>query len=445
LLWGSWSPGGRSIAYTDRDTLFTQVIGEDRRVALATGAGVHSPTWSPDGKWIAFVEGNALFHVNGNTAFSAIRLVRAAGGKPVQVTDASALNTSPVWVPGEHALLFISDREGGRDIYQVALGPDGLPRSTPLRLTTGLNAERLAISADGRRLAWSVFTATSNAWSLPVTPQEPLPLSKARQLTREAQRVEGISISPDRAWLYYGSDRSGNPDLWRMRLAGGEPEQLTAEAVGEFAPAVSPDGSEVAFHSQRNGNRDIFIMPAAGGPTVQVSSSSGEEAAPAWSPDGRALIWVDGDTIRIARRNRGGSWEKPVALLSAPDVGAPQWSPDGRWISYSLHQAGGGAGGQFELFDVTTGTRRSLPGAAGVFWHAWSGDARVIFGATADTAGASVIVAVPLTGVRSRVVAFADQPLSQEIGLGLAVSGRRLYFPLVERKADVWVGEVTHR
>jgi Tol biopolymer transport system component/DNA-binding SARP family transcriptional activator len=440
LFWGAWAPDGERIVYSDRETLYAQAIRETDRTALVTGLDIHSPAWSPDGRWIAFVEGNPLFHTVGNTASSAIRIVPASGGEPVAVTDASALNTSPVWLPGRQALLFISDRDGGRDVYEVSLSENGAPHGTPVRITTGLNPERIALSADGRWLAWSVYSEVANIWSLEIAARDSVPLSRARQVTLGTQKVEaGAFVSPDGAWLYYDSDRSGNSDLWRLPLIAGLPQRLTTDPAGDFYPAVSPDGREVAFHSQRSGNRDIYVMPASGGTPVRVSTSLGEEAVPAWSPDGQALIWVDGDTIRIARRSPGdGSWGSPLPLLADPSVGVPKWSPDGRWISFASSQG-------FELRGPVANERRVLPQGTGVFWHTWSADSRSLLGTVVGRTGRMMIVAVPIAGGKSRLLAYADHPLTQVYGGGLAVSGGRLYFALVERRADVWVGEVHGR
>jgi Tol biopolymer transport system component len=436
-LAGTWAPDGRHIAYPERDTLFTQDISGADRVALAIGAAIHSPAWSPDGRWIVFVEGNPDFHVRGNLGFSAIRMVPARGGVAVAITDASSLNTSPVWLPGRRGLLFVSDREGGRDIYQVALARDGSPRAAPARITTGLSPERLAISGDGRRLAWSLLTETSNIRSLDVAVTDSIPLSQTRLVTTGSQLVEAVgAVSPDGAWLYYHSNRSGMTDLWRVPLGGGDPERLTFDSAMSFAPAVSPDGREVAFHSLRMGNRDIFVMPAAGGPAIRVSNSADQEGVPAWSPDGRALIWLSGDTIRMARRNGSGSWEPFRSVLTTCGCGGwAQWSPDGRWISWP------GLPG-LQLFSPTTGQRRLLGGGSGTTWHVWSPDGRTVFAVNIAGTQGIRILSISTSDGRRRVLAYADNPTGQLERYGLAEHRGRLYFPLVERRSDVWVADL---
>ena len=275
VSWGSWAPDGKRIAYVQSGSVFIQSLDSSSRTAVADGIDLHSTAWSPDGYWIAFVSGNSSY--GGNIAPSALRLVRAAGGPAIPLTDSLSLNTSPIWVPGKRAILFISDRDGGRDVYQMFLTRSGAPAAPPVRLTTGLNPQRISISADGKRMAWSVLTRKANIWSLPIPTRDSLPLSQAREETAGTQQIENFSISWDGQWLYYDSNRNGNQDIWRKPLAGGEPEVITTDPADDFQPAVSPDGREVAFHSMRTGNRDIFVVPAVGGPATRISTSTGED------------------------------------------------------------------------------------------------------------------------------------------------------------------------
>ena len=437
--WGSWSPDGARIVYVSEDTIFVQSLDQPGRTAIAAGPRTHSPAWSQSGEWIAFVEGNRTFHVNGNTASSIIKVVSASGGSPIAVTDSGSLNTSPTWIPGRRALLFISDREGGRDIYELHLRRSGTPQGPPVRITTGLNPERINLSADGRRLAWSVFTQTSNIWSIPMPLRDSTPLSRAHQVTRGTQNIEEATVSVDGKWVYYTSDRSGNAAIWRQLVAGGQPEQLTTDSVNSFAPDISPDGREIAFHSPRNGpdNRDIFVMPVTGGPMVQVSTSPGDDRTPHWSPDGRALTWWDNgagqNKIFLSRRREDGSWSPPVRL---PGAGS-RWTSDGKFISYTDSLG-------FSLLDPETGakTRVFPPDIVSPGYYAWSPDDRTVYMTTLDPLGGVLIRSVSVPGGQMRTLVYADNPLIQGYRYGLAFQRGVFYLPLVETKLDVWVGEV---
>jgi hypothetical protein len=74
-------------------------------------------------------------------------------------------------------------------------------------------------------------------------------------------------------------------------------------------------------------------------------------------------------------------------------------------------------------------------------FHGWSQDGETLYAAGLDSSGRFVIQALSMPDGNPRVVAYADNPLSQSWRLGFAVHGDRFYFPLIERKADVWVGE----
>ena len=442
--WGDWAPDGNRIVFPQGDTLFVQSIDSSDKKAVAAGEEIHSPAWSPDGRWIVYVQGNPAFHINGNTASSAIRVVPAIGGSSVVVAEATALNTSPIWVPGRRAILFISDREGGRDIYEVSLKGSGMPIGNPVRITTGLNPERISISADGHRLAWSVITQTSNVWSIPIPARDSVPLSSAHQVTTGTQNIELAAASPDGAWVYFDSDRSGNFDIWRQPTSGGEPAQLTTDPAGDFFPDVSPDGREIAFHSLRTGNREIFVMPAGGGPAAQVSNSPGDDRVATWSPDGRTLLWHDTEredsdsSLWISRRRDDGTWSPPAMLPGRELLGHTQWSPDGRKI-VSASAAG------LMILEVASGRQTVIRSGIAPVYFAWAHDGQSIYGPVLDSTGRTVISAWPIAGGRPRTLVYADNPPIQGYRYGFDMVGDRFYLPLVEVRADVWVAEVEPR
>ena len=420
--WGAWSPDGRRIAFPIGDTLYTQSVDGGPRRALAWGDQLHSPAWSRDGAWIAYVVGNVLFHVNGNLATSAIWLVRASGGEPIRITTDSASNVCPVWLGGRRTLLFVSDREGGRDIYQQDLTASGQLAGPPVRLTTGLNPEWISLSADGGRLAWSVVSETANIWSVPIPSRDSASLGAAVPITSGTQNIESFSLSRDGRWVYFDSDRGGVPSIWRQLVAGGEPERVTAGVDQSFNPAVSPDGREVAFHAIRNGNRDIVVVPSGGGPETVVSATPDQEYNPRWSPDGRALIWDvlavgKSETMR-AMRDQHGHWGT-ASRLGEAGLGRPDWSPDGAAIAVKTPTGIG-------VMDPASGRTRELVTDPSASWPRWSPDARTIFYPLIDSTGRFVIRSVPRAGGTPRTVAYATNPLLQAHRFGFGVTADRL-------------------
>jgi eukaryotic-like serine/threonine-protein kinase len=446
----AWSPDGRSLAYRLGDTLYTRAAegGPPRRVA--TAYELHSPAWSPDGSWIAFVSGNRGFVSPGsrfgNIAPSAIWIAPAAGGQAIAVTDNRSLNTSPVWPARQRALLFVSNRDGGRDIYRLALRRSGQPDGPPTRLTTGLNAHSISVSADGKRIAYSVYRETANIWTLPIPERAPVSISQATPVTAGEQIIEAVGVSHDGRWLAFDSDRSGNQDIYRVPVTGGEPEQLTNDPQDDFGPAWSPDGKEIAFHSFRNGNRDVFIIPAAGGPAEAVVPTPAQERGPRWSGNGQQLVFASDRSGRYALytvARKGGRWGTPARLT--PDLQAGggvrfSWSPDGRYVAYTeprALQVISAAGG--EPRTVVTAPD-SLPDAVFELVE-WATERTLVYHLNNAGSGTG-LWSVSLTGGPPRLIARVDDP-ALDAGRGLfAAGGNRIYIPLEKRESDIWTAEV---
>jgi eukaryotic-like serine/threonine-protein kinase len=227
----TWSPDGRDIAFVRAESLLVVPLDGGPPRLLATAPSLHSCSWSPAGNWIACVTLNDEFvrpGTNfGNLAPSGLLLFPARGGPPVAVLEARTFNQSPVWSPDGKHLLFLSNRDGPRDIYALAIGASGQTRGAPTRLTTGLGAISISLSADGRRLAYAVYSARSNIWSLPIPRDGPVTIDRATQVTSGNQLIEAVRVSPDGRWLLYDSDVRGNADIYRIPAAGGQAEQLT--------------------------------------------------------------------------------------------------------------------------------------------------------------------------------------------------------------------------
>ncbi|HMA23188.1 MAG TPA: protein kinase, partial [Gemmatimonadaceae bacterium] len=154
------APDGRTFAFLSHDSLFAQPLDGGPARLVAQTYEAHSPAWSPDGQWIAYVQGNRQY-INeidlGNLAHSAIWLAPASGGKPPAVTDERSLHASPAWASAR-SLLYVSDQDGGRDVYEISLTNAGSPRASPVRITTGLGPYAIGVSSDGRRIAYSPLT-----------------------------------------------------------------------------------------------------------------------------------------------------------------------------------------------------------------------------------------------------------------------------------------------
>ena len=443
---GSWSPDGRDLSFVRNDTLYAVPLNGDSPRMLGSSPELHSCTWSPSGTWVACVSGNrAAIQPGialGNLAQSAIAVVPAAGGPFTLITRDSSANASPDWLP-DGTLVFVSDRDGGRDVYGVRLPRGRMPTRPSRRLTTGLNALSITMSADGSRMGYTVLAETSNIWSLSIPPGGVGSVTRAKQVTSGNQVIESFDISPTGEWLAFDSDRSGNVELYRMRLDGnGEPEQLTRSPVNKFFPTWSPDGKEIAFHSFREGRRQIYLIPSDGGAATPVVQTSQDDRSPTWLPDGSGMLFLTnaaapiGET-RMVTRLRDGSWSPPTEWRRPACV--PSWSPDGATVACMILD------GRVILTDRNGDSLRMLTErlsiAGSARFASWSADGKKVYFLSADSARMNVYAA-PSSGGAERVVIRFDDPNRPWHRYGFAVFRDRFYFTVGDQQSDIWVTDV---
>jgi eukaryotic-like serine/threonine-protein kinase len=447
----TWSPSGKEIAFARGDSVLVEAVGGGPTRLVGTGAyDLHSCSWSPEGKWIACVAGNSESVLPGsgfgNLAPSAVVLFPAAGGVPVRLLEAQVFNQSPAWSPDGARLLLVSSRDGPRDIYALSLSSSGRLRGEPVRLTTGLGAISMSLSADGRRLVYAVYSAQANLWSAPLASGSLTGPKGATQLTNSHQIIEYVEVSHDGRWLLYDSDLRGNADSYRMPIGGGPSEQLTNDPADEFGPDLSPDGRAVAYHSFRSGTRDIEVKPLDGGAVEQVTTTPGQESFPLWSPDGSAIVFFDQlppYNVFIVRRKPGGGWLAPERIAS-PGL-FPTWSPDGRAIASTSAEPSDRP--RLTVVSATGGTPRTVfePGLSGPFAERalWSPDGRTLYFKTHDAEHRTSFWAVSAAGGTPRMLLRLDDPNWQSIRPFFATDGKLFYFPVEDRESDTYVAELS--
>jgi eukaryotic-like serine/threonine-protein kinase len=450
-----WSPDGTEIAFVRGDTLAAMPAGGGPARTLATGPDLHSCSWSPNGRLIACVTQNSISVLPGalfgNLAPSGILIFPVAGGEPVQIAEATAYNQSPVFSRDSRRLFFLSSRDGPRDVYALNLSSSGEPRGAPLRLTTGLNAKTISVSSDEKHLAYTVYSARANVWSVPIPANPPvggIPLSatNATAVTRGSQVIQGMRVSPDGRWIVYDSDLRGNSDIYRVPIDGGPVEQLTADTVDEFAPDLSPDGTKIVYHSWRTRTRGIEVKPLDGGPMEQITNTPAQESYPKWSPDGQSILFYDQSEPRnalLVRRGPDGKWSQPEVLAS--DTYRPQWSRDGKSISYIAAPADGDPG-VLMLLTLPKGPARQLFTGPPLASHAiWSPDGRTLYLKVHEEHGLSSFWSVSAQGGKPRELLRFVDPEWQSVRNDFTTDGKRLFFEVEDRQSDIFVADLISR
>lgn len=248
-----------------------------RRLTRDLG-GVYYPTWSPDGRTVAFSAPNGR-----------ILAVSADGGDPWEIMGPEGPGgggTHPSWSPGGEYIAH--DAGGGTGVLGLRVvsvhgGPPirVVPDTVPI--SRGGHA---AWAPDGARIA---FSSMGEIWVVELTTGE---VTRVYDPGEPWARAFGWSPDGRRISMDVGIPGSGESDVWIVSVDGSDVVRLTDFPGREGNPVWSPDGSRIAFMAEQSGNRDIWIMPAEGGRAVQITFHPGMDANPRWSPDGGQLAFM---------------------------------------------------------------------------------------------------------------------------------------------------------
>ncbi len=265
-----------------------------------------SPSWSPDGKRIAFASDRD--GQDGRPAYE-IYVMDADGGNLQNLSNNRNDDRSPSWSPDGKRIVFASDRDRGRadphniDIY--VMDADG---SNPQRLTENRNEDEYpSWSPDGKRIVFSAVRDGHFKNNLDITSEiyvMDADGGNEQRLTENRNNDWHPSWSPDGKRIAFMADRKGDVvkfDIYVMDADGGDLQNLTNNRGWDGSPSWSPDGERIAFVSDRAGglNSEIYVMDADGGNPQNLTNNPHSDTSPAWlnspfsvSPAGKKFtIW----------------------------------------------------------------------------------------------------------------------------------------------------------
>ena len=300
--------------------------------------GQRDPSWTPDGKSILFV---SLFN-GGRSEFSLIA-PDGTGLRKIRSPDARIMN--PVWSPDGSGIYYSTfSRQVDFIVRRLPVGRDGSAAGDPVEvLPDSASLPRaLAISPDGKRLAYTASLSTSQLLALPVSPQTHAPTGPPLPLLHEnLYRYTEPVFSPDARRLLYIQFRKGSQDdVWMSDSDGSNPTQLTSTPNEVYFPSGwLPDGSGVLIAKYPESGSEMWRISFPGHAEQRIKQFTQSVAFPSLSPDGREIAFNAG--------SKGGFdlWKLDLAtgrmtqLTFDPKAGRGigRWSPDGKWIAVQSH------------------------------------------------------------------------------------------------------------
>ncbi len=334
----SLSPDGRMIAYVDAAAgavpqVWVRPLEQGEAVQVTTGeVAVDRPRWSPKGDQIVFSRrGQGIWSVPplGGPA----RQIVKDGRCPAFFPDGERLVF-------ERAGLLWTIRADGTEERPVAGVPFSVGASFFQRFPS--------VSPDGRWIAYF------EPWALPMGDFEVVPVAggEPRRLTHDTPVGGASAWTPDGRFLIVSSARGGSRTLWRLPVGGGEPEPVTTGAGEDDEPDVSADGTRLVYTNSRH-SQHVILIDAAGGERL-LAERRGYAGMPAFSHAGDRVGFhaLTEDGVQIFSVRADGTGLVQVTRGRSGGRVAAQWSRDDAWIYYwdsgsmmlRKAPAGGGAG-----------------------------------------------------------------------------------------------------
>ncbi len=376
------SPDGDQVAFVWKGHLHIQLIDGEQPLQLTRADGVHDPTWSPDGRRIAFLRD---IHKEGEKGRSDVLLISALGGQESRIgTVWTTTELGPYYRPGlswspDGRHLAVADKEPTEQYEGISLL--SIESGEKTRLTapppgTSFRDMKPRFSPDGRYVAFirKHHIQESHIYLQAVDGGEPELLIAKNLIFDLAWAQDGSTIvfsqreeSGIRLWRFSVADGSLSPlpfgemgreisirgdhlvfsrvyrsacNIWQMGGPAAKeirtPKKLITSSGMDFAQEISPDGTKIAFLSSRSeGFHAVWTCDINGTNCTRMTEPSCGH--PRWSPDGNKIAYQTDDGAIYVVSAEGG----PAKRLADPSRGFfPSWSRDGKWIDFASERSG---------------------------------------------------------------------------------------------------------
>ncbi len=478
-----WSPDGSKVLFSNAllellDTptrLYT--VGLDGNPPqeilpkiLAGFQFVGSVRWPPDGKHLS------LFGRYAKKGFG-FWVVPLAGGEPEggiaapdvakQMEEARMDGASVrefLWDPLGRGMYWTAVSQGVRNVWKDAMTDSG---ERLIRLTTGPGADSsMAVSGDGKKLAFTARTERPRIWSLPFNPIRGRVIGKGQPITAPGMDASEPALSRDGKKLAFLTERGGKWELWEKSLDDGRERLVLADARQVSGPRWSRDGRTLMFNRRDYAkNEESAFLLTPGRVEQRLTSPKPPPwgwGISDWSPDGQWFLLV------CSERPAGGRWQLCLAPASVIPVAESQarvlfadphhdiynatYSPDGRWILFQAVDTTTVGVSKIAVVPATGGQWTRV--TEGKYWDdkpGWSPDGRTIYFLSKRGGFQNVwgIRFDPVTGrplgEPFQVTTFDSPGLMVQNFAKFSVARDRLLLPVTEVTGNVWMLENVDR
>jgi Tol biopolymer transport system component len=230
----AWAPGDTVVFRSNGDALYrASADGAEERPFLQNLWPALDPSFAPDGLRVAL----ARLRTDVSDV-SAIWLADARGDAARVLTRGPGLQVRPTWSPDGKWLAFIHSRGiHGADLRRVSV--DGRTNELLVEAREAARCERPAWSPDGRAIAYaSNESGDYEIWLVAVAETgEPRKLTQATELTQAIGLDTAPAWSPDGTQLAFTSRRRAKLEIWTMNADGSAPSPLFQVADAARDPA----------------------------------------------------------------------------------------------------------------------------------------------------------------------------------------------------------------
>jgi len=290
----------RDVAHQMADAIYEKILGVRgafwTRIAYVTAAGT------------------------GKATRYALMVADSDGYNPQTVVRSAEPLLSPSWSPDGRRLAYVSFESGNSAIYIQDISTGAREKVASFR---GINGAP-SFSPDGRQLALTLSRSGN-----PEIYVMDLGSRSLRQLTNTSAIDTEPVWSADGGTIYFTSDRGGRPQIYRVPAAGGSASRVTFEGTYNATATVSFDGKKIAVVQGAGNNYRIALMDSSLGSARWASLSPGSlDESPSFAPNasmvlyaaregGRGVLYAVSADARVRQR----------LVVANADVREPAWSP----------------------------------------------------------------------------------------------------------------------